>query len=854
VVEISRVPLVERLADVGYATSVVTTYNIHFPFFESVVLRRLRAAGCQHNVVLADAVQLAVALGDPDQRPRLAGTAYTVIPVRVGGAFHPKVVLRLGKRKGSLHVGSHNLSFAGFAHNHEITTHFAHQGEGRGHVATFQSVIGALRAHVADAPPGAREAFEAAVRADWLRGPAPVPTDVHVLASHADPRALWTRTRALVRGRVRAVLVVGPFFDAELALLARMTADLQPESPIVVAIEPEGVSIDAARAKASTFRFRDVRGLPASTHGEPREAYLHAKLIWIQTDEGELLVAGSANPTASAMLADLAHRNAEVVVARWSAGTSTALLEAAGLDELLAAPDVSEARWSDLAARMAAEPREEPRESTSASALVAETVEAGLLVAADLDGAVELRSVEDQLLAMGHWERVAPGESIVRVEAVMRDTTGFLIARDPSPRMILVHRTSAISDLYTSDQKRALRSVLGRLDEDPKQLEALLTLTEKVIFDSGEVARATNGAGVALAPPGEGAEAAAANPVSLAVDAQGRQKAVTRARRAIASGDIAVLLDALIRRLGQGLADASAASLVESAERQASDEGDPDPADDETPRIDHEALAQYCRRRTKTLVKRTLDQLAKVGDDDPAGARRFVVQLAAVLSLVRALTVYAHRREWRFVEHGLVDRRALGDLLRGLPRRLVPGGVGVLEQAIRAEGELFEEVGVVVGLVAWSNCALHATAEAEARRARTERPRTEALTMMQQVVFLAPWLDEDAAAIARDAVRATGHRDIDHESCLATVLGYVESARRHDAGELAPVAATDAGAGDLVLLASGHTPRARIVVGVALGARGAIVTVVGLDGKTSGWLADRVQRLVAPRVAQVGAA
>ena len=83
------------------------------------MLRRLLTAGVRHNVLLMDQVQYSAALqSDP---PRFAGRRYTLVPIRIPGAFHPKVIFLAGKQKGLIAIGSHNLTLAGFGFNRELT-------------------------------------------------------------------------------------------------------------------------------------------------------------------------------------------------------------------------------------------------------------------------------------------------------------------------------------------------------------------------------------------------------------------------------------------------------------------------------------------------------------------------------------------------------------------------------------------------------------------------------------------------------------------------------------------------------------------------------------------------------------
>ncbi len=105
----------------GFDASLITSFNASLPFYEEVVLRRLVAAGCQQNIVLMDHAQCSLSWQSEATRPRLAGTAYSLVPVSVPGAFHPKICILAGKKKAAVLVGSHNLTLSGFGYNREIT-------------------------------------------------------------------------------------------------------------------------------------------------------------------------------------------------------------------------------------------------------------------------------------------------------------------------------------------------------------------------------------------------------------------------------------------------------------------------------------------------------------------------------------------------------------------------------------------------------------------------------------------------------------------------------------------------------------------------------------------------------------
>lgn len=92
--KVAKIALLERLYKLRrerrrFVASFITTYSVNLPFYESVVLRHLEAAGSRLNVVLVDAQELAKCFVAESTRPQRAGLDYVLLPVRTGGAFHP---------------------------------------------------------------------------------------------------------------------------------------------------------------------------------------------------------------------------------------------------------------------------------------------------------------------------------------------------------------------------------------------------------------------------------------------------------------------------------------------------------------------------------------------------------------------------------------------------------------------------------------------------------------------------------------------------------------------------------------------------------------------------------------------
>ena len=227
--------LCDRFAERGYHTSVATTFGVDFDAYESIVLARLRGAGCRNNMLVADARMITLALSDVAALPTYAGRRYTVRGSGVGngGVFHPKLFLQVGRDRGRLMLGSANLTAAGLAGNLEIVATFACNETDSGErqlVARAWEYLAPLLD-----PEQAAQADWMLARAGWLESAIPASGPVELadgtLAALllADGReAIGRRFAELVDEPVDRMIAISPYWDASLAALVDLERRLRP--------------------------------------------------------------------------------------------------------------------------------------------------------------------------------------------------------------------------------------------------------------------------------------------------------------------------------------------------------------------------------------------------------------------------------------------------------------------------------------------------------------------------------------------------------------------------------------------------------------------------------------------------
>jgi hypothetical protein len=104
----------------SYESALLFTYSFDAMFFERVVLHDLQIGDTKDVLVVADRAALRDAASRWWGQVQHLGRRYLLSDIATGGAFHPKVFLRLGRTGGLAWVGSGNLTSGGWGGNREL--------------------------------------------------------------------------------------------------------------------------------------------------------------------------------------------------------------------------------------------------------------------------------------------------------------------------------------------------------------------------------------------------------------------------------------------------------------------------------------------------------------------------------------------------------------------------------------------------------------------------------------------------------------------------------------------------------------------------------------------------------------
>lgn len=297
--------LYEKYSEGGYHSSIASTFNVDFDAYETIVLSRLRGAGCRNNLLLCDSRMVTASLDGAFRLPRYAGRLYSVSGAqgeRAGGVFHPKLLIQLGRQKGRLLIGSANLTASGIGGNLEIVSELRATPEPSGERSILRQAFDYLLRRLDHGDPAVEAQLEfLRRRTPWLFEAEPALGAVSLadgtlaafLASGAD-ETIADRFVGLVNEPIHRLIVISPYWDEQLAALQHLTSAWKPAEVSVLVDKEVTAFPPLPPALSSALSFFD-RGKAFKSR------FIHAKVIIAQGANADHVLFGSANCTLAAL-------------------------------------------------------------------------------------------------------------------------------------------------------------------------------------------------------------------------------------------------------------------------------------------------------------------------------------------------------------------------------------------------------------------------------------------------------------------------------------------------------------------------------------------------------------------------
>ena len=288
-----------------YHSCYITTYSFDFLFFEERVLPALKRAGIINVNLFVDGKIFQQKITDSIGINKKVSRGYSINPIDINGAFHPKLFIAIGKKKGMFAIGSGNITSSGINSNEEIWSAF--------HLTEENDVTSPLffkvKEYLMDLSKSSY-GFNLSDKLNWLSSNSPwfenlsndrVPPQVEykdsqfeVITSNADT-SLYRNILERLPKNPQTIKIIAPYHNKNGLLIQNLLDDLDPVN-IHCVVDPLYGTIPYEFEHDSKVEFTDWNQIQEDS----RIRRLHAKIFQFGYENETYLVFGSANASIEA--------------------------------------------------------------------------------------------------------------------------------------------------------------------------------------------------------------------------------------------------------------------------------------------------------------------------------------------------------------------------------------------------------------------------------------------------------------------------------------------------------------------------------------------------------------------------
>lgn len=281
---------------VGYEIALLTTFNYEIEFFEKAVLSRLIRNEIRSISVFVDSDELAKAI--QNIQVCTLGQYYAVNPVRINGAFHPKVILLLGNTKARLIVGSANLKLSGYCINNEIFNYIDYDVDHQEYRDVFYSAINFFKTSYKWTPGLDNALMLGLENLPYFRA---TRGNGRIAFLENSTRSMLEQLKEIITEVITDIRIAVPYYDNELAALSSIRSSF-PSANIHIYLQlgkstfPESLQVKNKIADDIQI-FETIK---APDNGNSR--FYHGKVFEFISASNSYMFYGSSNCTRSALL------------------------------------------------------------------------------------------------------------------------------------------------------------------------------------------------------------------------------------------------------------------------------------------------------------------------------------------------------------------------------------------------------------------------------------------------------------------------------------------------------------------------------------------------------------------------
>lgn len=304
-----------------YHSCIITCFSFDFIFFEQRVLPALRKAGMININIFVDARMYQQQLANLDGN-YISKQSYNITPIKLNGAFHPKILMGIGKNNGFLAIGSGNLTNSGLSSNDEVWGAFHTFKTESKALPIFQTAFEYLKSLKPFCYGSNIQKWDWLIKnSQWLSDISNASiNDVAInnneelilLKSFADASIYNQLLENLPKEALENLTIISPYYNKNGSFLTNLLNDLKPETVDIV-VDSRFGTVPYQFTSQEHIQFHEWEGI--KNNGKKESPRLHAKIIQFKYKNETWILTGSTNASIEAFgTKTTISRNAEMSI------------------------------------------------------------------------------------------------------------------------------------------------------------------------------------------------------------------------------------------------------------------------------------------------------------------------------------------------------------------------------------------------------------------------------------------------------------------------------------------------------------------------------------------------------------
>ena len=285
----------EISASKDYEYVLMTSFTFDINYFEQAILNKLIENDVRRILLFLDLKQFNSSLVKSTNF--YLGKKYSVTPIQMNGAFHPKVILFLGKEKAKVIIGSANIQPSGYVNNNEVFNSFEYSSDTEENLSLIKQTIDFFISINDNSFKIEKSIFEDIKKLSYYRKNVEIKSPILV---DSMGESVINKVLELIEEEVEAIDIAVPYYDKGLNAL-KIIKEKFPKAKCSLYIQNDRSTFPVEYNNVDNVVSAKEMKIFSKIEETNNSNFYHGKVIRFKTKNNSYALYGSSNCTGSAL-------------------------------------------------------------------------------------------------------------------------------------------------------------------------------------------------------------------------------------------------------------------------------------------------------------------------------------------------------------------------------------------------------------------------------------------------------------------------------------------------------------------------------------------------------------------------